>query len=127
MCGIIGIVSRPSTRETPPAPVLLGLLDAALAEHGTAAAAAQVARCDALLKGVPGVLALSARPDLVAAITARLDQLEGRIAAREQEIEAAGSSPDDLETANAELIALRDAVWAIRQDRLRTAQAVGDL
>ena len=34
---------------------------------------------------------------------------------------------DDLEQVNSSLIAVRDALWAIERDRLRTAEAIIDL
>ena len=104
------------------------LLDQAVAATTLTDAAALVGRVDALLKGVPGVHALIGRHELVAAITARLDQIDGRASAREAELEADGVlTPDELELANAELIAVRDALWAVRKDRLRTAEAVAAL
>ncbi len=108
--------------------MLLDLLDRAVAASALVDATALVAECDALLKGVAGVTALAGQLNLIAAITARLDQLEGRAATVEQHIEAdVLLSPDELETANAELVDFRDAVWSVRNDRLRTARAVHEL
>ncbi len=107
---------------------ILTLLDQAAAATTLTDAAALVGRVDTLLKGVPGVHALIGRHELVAAITARLDQIDGRAGAREAELEADGVlTPDALEAANAELIAVRDALWAVRKDRVRTAEAVAAL
>jgi len=128
MCGIIAISSRPPTRPIPEADALIGLLDEAVGCEQVGAAAASVAECDRLLHGVPGVAALLGRRELVAAITARLVRLDDRVRSVEQNLEQAdGLSPDELERAGAELLALRDATWAIRRDRLRTADAVADL
>ena len=63
--------------------------------------------------------------ELTASIGAVLDDLEARIVTREAEIERIPEA-DEVESANAELLALRDAVWAVRRDRLRTAAAVGE-
>ena len=91
-------------------------------------AAALAAECDALLHGVPGVQALLGRRELLGAIGSRLDQLEARIAAADEQLERAeGLGPDDLERLGAEVIALRDASWAVRRDRMRTVAAVDDL
>ncbi len=126
MCGIVAIVSRPSTRTVPEAGDLLALLDSAVAAPTLGAAAYAVAEVDRLLHGVPGTRALVGRHELVAGITARLDQLDARVAARDAELEAASAmSPEALEAANAELLGIRDAVWAVRRDRLRTAEMVG--
>ena len=128
MCGIIAILSRPSTRAVPEASALVDLLDRAVADQTIAGAAAQAASCDELLHGVPGVCALVGRHELVASLTSRLDQLEARASTHEQWIEQATDlSAEQIELANAELIALRDAVWAIRHDRLRTAREVDAL
>ena len=131
MCGIVAIVSRPTRRATPTSAGVVEVLDRAVAAPTLTAAAQILAELDAALHGVPGMLALVGRHELAASMAARLDQLDGRIAARERELEAGGSpgtlSPDDIEHINAELLAIRDAVWAVRKDRLLTAQAVADL
>jgi glucosamine--fructose-6-phosphate aminotransferase (isomerizing) len=128
MCGIVGIVSRPASREVPEAAGLLALLDRAVAASTLADASGDVFEVDRLLHGVPGVCALVGRHELATAITARLDQLDARIAARDAELEATeGLSPDEIETLSTELLALRDAVWAVRHDRLRTGDAVAEL
>ena len=128
MCGIIAILSRPSTRPTPDASELLELLDRAVAEPSLAAAASLAARCDHLLHGVPGVAALVGRHELVAGITARLDQLDARAEGHERWIEASPElGADAIEEANAELIAMRDAVWAVRHDRIRTTGTTGGI
>ncbi|MBI4934281.1 MAG: SIS domain-containing protein [Actinobacteria bacterium] len=127
MCGIVAIVSRPSQRSVPEAPDLLALLDRAVAADSLADAAVVVAEVDRLLHGVPGTLALVGRHELIAGITARLDQIDARVASREHELEmAVGMVADDIEAANSELLAIRDAAWAVRRDRLRTADAVND-
>jgi glucosamine--fructose-6-phosphate aminotransferase (isomerizing) len=127
MCGIVAIVSRPSQRPVPSMPALLALFDRAVASSSLAEAAEHIAEADRLLHGVPGTLALVGRHELVAGITARLDQIDARIQAREHELEmAVGMAPEAVEAANAELLAVRDAAWAVRKDRLRTAHAVGE-
>ena len=127
MCGIVAIVSRPSTREVPASVDLIRLLDAAVVADALADAAQLTAQVDTLLKGVPGVLALLGDADLGAALIARLDQLDARAAEREADLDHAGLSAEALERANAELIDLLDATWAVRRDRVRTAAAVADL
>jgi glucosamine--fructose-6-phosphate aminotransferase (isomerizing) len=129
MCGIIGIVSRPPTRATPAAADLLAGLDRALESAGgsdLAAATGHVRAVDDDLHGLPGVLALAGQVDLVAALTSRLDRLDGIATGIESRLDANadGLDPDALERANADLIALKDGLWAIRHDRLRTTRAV---
>ena len=67
---------------------LLALLDRAVAAPTLAAAAPLVGEVDRLLHGVPGVLALVGRSELIAGIGARLDQLDGRIADLEGSLDA---------------------------------------
>ena len=127
MCGIVAIVSRPSSRPTPSADEIVALLDRAVAAETLTDAAVIVAELDRKLLGVPGMLALAGRSELIASITARLDQLDGRIAERESDLEEGHTlSVDEIELVNAELLAARDAVWAVRKDRLRTARAVAE-
>ncbi|HKA02722.1 MAG TPA: SIS domain-containing protein, partial [Acidimicrobiales bacterium] len=133
MCGIVAIVTGPDGRPASSPDKILGALDAAVAEPLGAeadpgamlAVAAHVAAADTLLRGVPGVRALLARADLRAAVVARLDVLDARVAAIEEQLEAEGG-PSDLEAVNAALVNLRDALWAVRRDRLRTADAALD-
>jgi glutamine---fructose-6-phosphate transaminase (isomerizing) len=133
MCGIIGVVSRPPTRPVPGVDEICGALDAALAARpDLQAVSGAVARADALLRGLPGLLALIDRHEVVAAVTARLDQLDAFAAEVEQRLEidtiAAGDvDVDEIERTGAQLIALRDALWAVRRDRLRTAREVAAL
>ncbi len=131
MCGIIGIVSRPPTRATPDAVELIAGLDLAVSSISAApadvvGAAAHARRVDELLRGLPGVLALAGHVDLVAAITVRLDRLDAAASDIEHRLDSNTDQldADALETANAELIDLKDALWAIRHDRLRAAREV---
>ncbi len=95
---------------------------------GLAAAAAATSAADRMLRGVSGVRALVGRHELATGITARLDQLEATIGGVESRLEVELSiTADDLEQTNAHLVGLRDAVWAVRHDRLRTARLVDEL
>ena len=127
MCGIVAIVSRPSARPSLTAAQVVEHLDRAVAAPTLNAAAEILSELNAQLLGVPGMLTLVGRHELIAGMAARLDQLDGRIADREGELEAGnGLSPDAIEHINAELLTARDAVWALRKDRLLTAKAVAD-
>lgn len=128
MCGIIAIVTRAPTRATPDADVLIGGLDRALSMVGDPAAVAVAAgEVDAALHGLPGVLALADRHELVAALDARLDQLDRYAGDVDAALADGDLDADALERANATSIALRDVLWAIRRDRLRTAREVDAL
>ncbi len=128
MCGIIGIVSRPSQRPVPEPAEILAHLDRAVAAGNLPDAAVAVRQCDDLLKGVPGARALIGRYELAVGIIARLDQLDARVAEIETRIESdVVHDPDEQERIATELIDLRDATWAVRHDRLRTAREVETL
>lgn len=131
MCGIIGIVSRPPTRATPDGAEVLAGLDLAL-DHATSTApsvpdtVAAIRTVDGALRGLPGVLALAGHVDLVASIAERLDRLDAITLQVEASFDDNPGALDAeaLEHANAELIDMKDALWAIRHDRLRTTREV---
>ncbi len=128
MCGIIGVLSRPTSRPVPDRDELVGLLDGALDVSDDLDAATDVLRrLDAVLRGVPGVAALADHPETVAQITSRLDRLDTIADEFDASIEAGTPAPDVLEQLSARSIALRDVLWSIRHDRLRTAREVGGL
>ena len=109
MCGIIAIHSRPSTRPVPTAEEILSGLDHALAAGGDIGRVAdETAAVDRLLRGISGLRAMVGRHDLIAGITARLDQLDAVIATREAVLESDTSlTADEVEQANATLVRLR--------------------
>lgn len=117
MCGIVAIVSRPSRRPAPAAETLLDLLDRAIGAPDVRRCAEFVAEADVLLHGVPGIMALVGRSELVAAIAGRLDTLEARILDVERDLEVPGArTPDQIEVANADNVA-DQAVAAVAEPR----------
>ncbi len=125
MCGIIGVLSRRPTRPTPTHHEIIDLLDAATRRIGDPVeAAAAIATADQLLRGLPGVLALYDRLEFSAAIVGRLDQLDAFADDFDRSIETEEHSPEEVERLNTQSIALRDALWSLRNDRLRTAHDV---
>jgi glucosamine--fructose-6-phosphate aminotransferase (isomerizing) len=133
VCGIIAVVPRRSTRLTPtPDEVgaavarLLSALDGP--EPGRLAiVAAELRSIDEMLRGVPGVTALLADPRSVERLTHAVDQVNGAVDRAESSLEAGRDTDADLEAANALLVEVRDAAWAIERDRLRAARAMADL
>src|SRR5436853_5095795 len=131
MCGIVAVLRRPSRRPPPSPDAVLGPLDAALAAvdlDTVDEVAASVAAVDQSLRGVPGVRAL-VDPEVRAAVESRVAALEAEVARLEAGLDAGEHvlAPAALEALNAALIRLKDGLWAIRQDRLRTAAAAVDL
>ncbi|MDA0298053.1 MAG: SIS domain-containing protein [Actinobacteria bacterium] len=131
MCGIICIVSRPSARPLPIAADLLDALDKAITAGNIGAiaeCASHIAAVDAALRGESGTAALVDNLQLVGGLVSRLDQLDAIALQAEQVLEAAtGLSTQEVEHRSNDLIALRDATWSLRNDRLRTAKLVGEL
>lgn len=127
MCGIIALVSRPSSRPAPTSAEIISLLDRALAA-GTdlVAATRELELVNGLLKGVSGLEALD-DSGLSIAITARLDQLSQTVQRLEADLESSSANPDSLEVESSRIIALRDVMWAVATDRLQTAQRVREL
>ena len=73
------------------------------------------------LHGVPGMLALVDRHELVAAITARLDQLDAYAAEREAELAGPTARRRRARGGQRRVDRAARRVWAVRRDRLRTA------
>jgi glucosamine--fructose-6-phosphate aminotransferase (isomerizing) len=125
MCGIIGVISRRPTRPVPTQDEIVALLDQAVRSTADPASVTSALReVDALLKGLPGISALVDRHELVSAITSRLDQLDALAVSLDQALENPALSAEEIERRGEEVIALRDAVWSIRNDRVRTAREV---
>ncbi|MEY2590576.1 MAG: hypothetical protein QOJ67_2560 [Acidimicrobiaceae bacterium] len=144
MCGIIAVVRRRGERTAPAPDEVLDLLTAARAALGDvdvdeaviaktlterlAGVAGSLEAADHLLRGVPGVQSLLAAPDLVAGADQILTELSADLASIEHQIDAQSTlTPLELERTNAGLIRVKDAVWAVQRDRLRTARLTADL
>src|SRR5215510_7760118 len=142
MCGIVAVLRRSSGRMPPDGSHLLGELARGVAAlediegadpDALARAATHVEVVDAQLKGAPGVQALLADDALTAGIERHVEQLQLAADGVEAALDAnstaltADLSTVELEDVNAALVRLKDAVWAVGHDRLRTARAVADL
>ena len=137
MCGIIAVLRRRSRREPPGRDLVLRHLasaQAAVAEPGNLlerlrAAAAELESANELLIGVPGVTCLLQDQKLASVLDEELTVLGKRIRELEQGVDdgSLDLAPDQLESFNAAVVGLKDAVWAVGKDRLRTAATVRDL
>jgi glucosamine--fructose-6-phosphate aminotransferase (isomerizing) len=81
---------------------------------------------DGPLRGVPGLECLLAHPEFMEVLERRAHSLERWIEQLEQRIDA-GALPlvdDSVEEINARLLKVKDAVWAIRMERIPHARAV---
>ncbi len=138
MCGIIAVVRRRSSRPIPTLAEIRPLIENRAADlHGRSldeaepilrVLATDLSTADGLLRGTSGLQLLLDDPagadfidEQLAGLDAALDGLEAELDQR------ATVDALDLESVNALLIAVRDAVWNIRRDRLRAATVVADL
>ena len=136
MCGIIAVVRR-RTEPTPPDPDQvrrsLQAARSALDESGDlarrlAVAADHLEAADALLRGPDGVQALLEVPGLARHVDDQAGGLWTWLLDTEAALDAGDGVPGDgIEAVNAALIRCKDVAWALQRDRLRTAEAVGDL
>src|SRR5829696_5627302 len=139
MCGIISVVRRPGRRTAPPPDAVTGPLHEAVGALASSlplveacdAAAALVEGADSLLTSTDGVHALVHDRQLLAQVEGLTATLSDAVAGVEKQLDAdaaaAGADPAGLELVNAAVLRLKDAVWAVGQDRIRTAKAVADL
>jgi glutamine---fructose-6-phosphate transaminase (isomerizing) len=141
MCGIIAVLRPPGARLAPSADQVTGPLHDAAATLASdlplidacARAADRVEASDARLLGTDGVWALVHDRRLMAEVEGLTAQLGETINAIEAGLDAGPGGPsgdagqDRLEAVNAAVVRLKDAVWSIDRDRVRTARAVADL
>jgi glutamine---fructose-6-phosphate transaminase (isomerizing) len=129
MCGIVAVLGGPVRRSTPSSAEVLAPLDKACTRLGSVAvgdilaAVAAAEESNVLLYGRPGVQCMALHPELTAAVTARLDQLDAWVVEIEEFLER-DVDGDHVEETNAALIQLRDVLWSLRRDRLRTGACV---
>src|ERR687892_47067 len=138
MCGIVSVVRPAGARVAPPADQVTGPLHAAVDALASGLplteacnlAAERLEAGDALLRGTDGVWALVHDRRLLADVEGLAAQLDHTVEAIEARLDAgAGASGDrdPLEAVNAAVVRLKDAVWSIERDRVRTTRAVAEL
>ncbi|MGI8492507.1 MAG: SIS domain-containing protein, partial [Acidimicrobiales bacterium] len=150
MCGIVAVLARRSERHAPDPQAVLRDLERAAGLVGSARAAltggsgAVAAAIEALeegaavlegadwaLRGTPGLACLLAEP--VLAVVGRVSVAAGPVTEVLEDLEVgldAGTivvEPGSQEALNAAVLQVKDALWAIRQDRVQMARAVADL
>ncbi|MEX2587305.1 MAG: SIS domain-containing protein [Actinomycetota bacterium] len=138
MCGIVAVVRRPNRRPPPSAGQLLGELEAAHRsllpadadlESRLAEACSRLGVANDLLRGAAGALALIKDPDLPEQISKRTDLLGATVDHLDRSLYGSAHeiAPETLERVRVRFVAVRDLLWAIDRDRLRTGLAVCDL
>jgi glucosamine--fructose-6-phosphate aminotransferase (isomerizing) len=141
MCGIIAVLRPPGARLAPSAADVTGPLHDAVAALASdlplvvacGRAADRLEAGDARLRGTDGVWALVHDRRLLAEVEGLTAQLGEAIRDIEAGLDAdpggrdGDGERDPLEAVNAAVVRLKDAVWSIERDRVRTARAVADL
>ena len=134
MCGIVAVLRRRSDTTPPSADELLAGVEAAFAalDAGAGAlgqAAGRLEAVDRRLRGVAGVHALLGAPGLADKLSERMAAAHTAVSALERDLDAhrLPLSGSELEAANAGLVRVKDAIWAIHRDRLRMATEVAGL
>ena len=125
------MLSRPTRRATPTSKEVLELLDSAISagtQNKIAEVGSLVANADLLLRGDAGQFCLADNHQLVAELTSRLDQLDAFVTSFEATVE----SSEQVQNPSAELVLkqiinAKDALWELRNDRIRTARLVDAL
>ncbi|MDE0580664.1 MAG: SIS domain-containing protein [bacterium] len=137
MCGIVAVVRRYSPRVPPTSDEVLDLLSpvvVSLRDLGgnldlatrIGESAGKLIQADRLLQGTAGLQALLGERPLRATIRATLSEIDRLIGALEADLDQSAGDRAS-EAVNAALIQMKDAVWAIGNDRLNTADAVAEL
>ena len=130
MCGIIAVLRCPATRSAPVADAVVAPIRRAadLLGAGDPVDLAEAAGCleeaDSLLGGAPGLESLLGTGGLLDAVAEHLAVVRTQFASVESALEA---RIGDREAGNAALVRLRDAAWAISNDRLGAARGVSAL
>jgi glutamine---fructose-6-phosphate transaminase (isomerizing) len=140
MCGIVGVVQGEPSREAPSISDVVRILEDAQSQLPFTGVAADLIqrldRCverveaaDMLLRGVPGVLCLVGDATASPRIASQIGSLSEATTRFEGELDGGLITTDlkDVERLNASIIRLKDAMWAVRFDRLRTAAGAVDL
>jgi glucosamine--fructose-6-phosphate aminotransferase (isomerizing) len=145
MCGIIAVLRRPGSRSAPSPDQVAGPLHDAVAAlaggaplaEACATAAGLGEAADTHVRGVGGVRALVHGRRLLAEVEGVCTTLSATVAAIEARLDAGGDGAappgwgsgdaGQVEGVNAAVTRLKDAVWAVANDRVRTARAVADL
>jgi glucosamine--fructose-6-phosphate aminotransferase (isomerizing) len=137
MCGIVSVVQRDPERGAPALTDVVAALEAAqsfvpftptapdlvevirrCAEH--------VERADAMLRGIGGVLCLCGDPSSIPLVGNQAGEMWRQTERLETALDA-DPSGQPIEDVNAALLRLKDALWAVGRDRMRTASGAIDL
>jgi glucosamine--fructose-6-phosphate aminotransferase (isomerizing) len=135
MCGIISVVRGPGARTAFASDAVTSPLNEAiqaLAQPGPLAdaciqAATGIEAVDARLRTTDGVAVLIHRRQLLVEVEGLAGTLGDVVADIESRLDQEPGDPALLEWTNAAVLRLKDAVWSLAHDRLRTARAVADL
>ena len=136
MCGIVAVLRRPSDRVAPGLKLIVAALDEAEVSlrpyvtapdaAGISAVAQRIAAIEHALRGTGGTIALLADPVALSALEHRAASLTNVVVDLDAALDAYDSGIE-IEALNAAVVSVKDALWALSRDRLRTARAVEHL
>jgi len=131
MCGIIAIVRKPESRATPTSAEVLNFMEEAVQflerekVETISDAKYSLDQLNEILQGTSGLYALIENEGLSKELKNHLRNLRNEIVPKvEQIIHQAEIDPEE---ANKLIVGLRDSIWAIENDRLKTFQGVINL
>ena len=135
MCGIIALVRGPGARRLLPDADIVDRLDRVqrcLDGHTDVVATARdsaeaLAALDGILRSGDGVARLVRDQAMAALVAAVCRRVGDWVREQDAALDERPGFVDDYEAANAGLLALKDALWAVERDRLSTADAVREL
>ncbi|MFQ5507412.1 MAG: glucosamine-6-phosphate synthase, partial [Planctomycetota bacterium] len=141
MCGIIAVLRRREQSDPVSPSVIDEWLDAACravapgeqnwngALERLAEAATFLQRMNESLLGSAGLRCMIEHPGLTERLEVSLTELEQRIVSLESALDAGEKALSALtvESINSAIIRVKDALWAVRNDRVRNSRAVADL
>jgi glucosamine--fructose-6-phosphate aminotransferase (isomerizing) len=135
MCGIVAVVREPGRRDLPDLAALLAALDAVEATLATGTAdvttldraASGLRAIDRTLRVDDGIAALVSDPVRAGALEHRAAGCARLLGDLDARLDATALDGDAIEACNAALVACKDAVWSICNDRIGAAREVQDL
>ncbi len=142
MCGIVAVLSRPSTRPAPDLVTILASVQEATGQLGRevaslVAAAERLESVNRQLRGTPGLACLLGTPGAIDQLASAIAPADAWVASLDRDLDAGLLSLADAasaegheqtpESLNAALVRLKDVLWAIERDRLGMARAVNEL
>ena len=132
MCGIIAIVRRRAQRPVPdPARVkeLIGSITESIPKdlEEISDLIESLSALERETSGVPGTIAFLDHPQLTTLLTDKCQNIESALENFEIVLNDTHSALEDIEAMNAAVVKVKDLVWSLQNDRVRSVNAVREL